>query len=64
VPEPPGAVIYRLGEALGLLATLEDARDALIHSGHLATVVDVENEIRGLSRKLGFDEPQGGRDDH
>lgn len=64
MPEPPDIVTYPLAEALQLLATLEDARDALIHSGHLATVVDVESEIRDLSHKLGFDEPRGGRDDH
>jgi hypothetical protein len=34
--EPPDAVSYALEEALTLLAALEDARDALIDSGHLA----------------------------
>jgi hypothetical protein len=52
--EPPLDVSYTLEEALSLLANLEDARDALIHSGQLATVVGVENEIRLLSRKLRF----------
>ena len=45
---------------LTLLATLEDARDALIDSGHLAGVLAVEAEIRTLSRKLRFDDPEGG----
>jgi hypothetical protein len=58
--EPPRRVVYDLEEALGLLGALEDARDALIDSGHLAVVVSVETEIRTLSRKLGFDDPAGG----
>jgi hypothetical protein len=53
---------YDLNEALTLLGTLEDARDALIDSGHLAVVVAIETEIRTLSRKLGFDDPAGGSD--
>jgi hypothetical protein len=53
--EPPREVWYTLDEALTLLASLEDARDALIHSRQLATVVGIENEIRLLSRKLGFE---------
>jgi hypothetical protein len=60
--EPPERIGYRLDEALTLLGTLEDARDALIDSGHLAVVVAIETEIRSLSRKLGFDDPAGGSD--
>jgi hypothetical protein len=60
--EPPRRVVYDLEEALGLLGALEDARDALIDSGHLAVVMSVETEIRTLSRKLGFDDPAGGSD--
>lgn len=37
--EPPRDVWYSLEDALDLLAALEDARDALIDSGHLAVVV-------------------------
>ena len=48
---------YDLDEALTLLAALEDARDALIESGHLAAVVAVEAEIRLLNRRLGFGDP-------
>jgi len=48
--EPPEAVTYTLGEALTLLAALEDARDALIESDRLAVVVMIENEIRLLGR--------------
>jgi hypothetical protein len=44
--EPPEHVGYELGDALTLLGTLEDARDALIESGHLAVVVPIETEIR------------------
>lgn len=55
--EPPDAVVFALDEALTLLAALEDARDAMIESGHLTVVVFVETEIRLLSRRLGFDEP-------
>lgn len=60
--EPPEQIGYDLDEALMLLGTLEDARDALIDSGHLAVVVAVEAELRALSRKLGFDDPAGGSD--
>ncbi len=61
-PEPPEEVRYSLDEGLTLLAVLEDARDALIDSGHLAVVVAVEVEIRLLSRRLGFEDPEGGSD--
>jgi len=60
--EPPEQIVYDLHEALTLLGALEDARDALIDSGHLAVVVAIETEIRALSRKLGFDDPAGGTD--
>ena len=60
--EPPERVVYDLDEAVTLLAVLEDARDALISSGHLAGVLATEAEIRLLSHRLGFDAPPGGRD--
>ncbi len=60
--EPPERIYYTLDEALTLLAALEDARDALIESGHLAVVASVESEVRLLSRKLGFEDPEGGPD--
>jgi hypothetical protein len=59
---PPDGVTYDLEEALTLLAALEDARDALIDSRHLSVVLTVENEIRLLSRRLGFVDPEGGTD--
>ena len=59
-PEPPDGVEFDLDEVLGLLAVLEDARDLMIDGGHLAGVVPVEDQIRLLSRKLGFDDPFGG----
>jgi hypothetical protein len=60
--EPPPAVSYTLDEALRLLAALEDARDALIDSDRLVAVVDVEAQVRLLSRRLEFDDPDGGAD--
>jgi hypothetical protein len=60
--EPPEAIHYSLDEALTLLAALEDARDALAETSHLSVVVAVEDEIRPLSRKLGFRDPEGGSD--
>ena len=61
--EPPRDVWFTLDEALDLLATLEDARDTLIESGHLSVVLQVETQIRELSRRLDFDNPQGDADD-
>ncbi len=43
-PHPPDAVAFDLEKALDLLATLEDARDALIAI---------------LNRRLAFDDPEG-----
>jgi hypothetical protein len=60
--EPPREVWYSLEEALELLAVLEDARDALTESGHLAVVVAVEDQVRSLSRRLDFEDPDGGSD--
>jgi hypothetical protein len=61
--EPPRHIWYTLGEALELLAVLEDARDALIDAGHLSVVVAVEAQVRDLNRRLEFDDPWGGADD-
>lgn len=61
--EPPAHIGLALDEAIGLLADLEDARDALIAASQLAVVVGVENQIRLISRKLGFDDPEGGLHD-
>jgi hypothetical protein len=60
--EPPRYVWYSLEEALELLAALEDARDALMDRTHLALVVALEDQIRTLSRRLDFDDPDGGSD--
>jgi len=59
--EPPARVQYGLEEALDLLAALEEARDALITTDHLAEAAQVENQVQLLSRRLGFDE-SGGQD--
>ncbi len=61
---PPDEVRYDLDESLGLLAALEDARDAVADTDHLAIVAQLEQQIAGLSRKLGFDHPSGGGDGH
>lgn len=60
--EPPHRVLYDLEESLELLAALEDARDVLADSDHLAVVAQLEHQIAALSRKLGFDQPPGGGD--
>jgi len=60
--EPPDRVSYNLEESLELLAALEDARDALADSNHLAVVVQLEQQVALFSRKLGFDQPPGGGD--
>lgn len=61
--EPPDSVVLSLDEALDLLAALEDARDHMIDGGHLAGVLPIEEQIRLLSRRLGFDDPFGGPDE-
>ena len=53
-------VQYQLDDALELPAALEDARDVLIDTDHLAVVAQVEHEVQILSNKLGFG--QGGKD--
>jgi len=57
---PPNAVAFTLEECLELLAALEDARDALSDSDHLAVVAQVEHQVAAVSRKLGFELPGGG----
>jgi hypothetical protein len=61
-PEPPDEVVLSLDEALAILGALEDARGALIDSRQLAVVMSIESEIKVLSRRLGFDDPEGGSD--
>ena len=56
--EPPREVWYDLEEALELLSVLEDASAAMTDSGHLSEVMTVEAQIRVLSRKLEFDDPE------
>lgn len=57
--EPPERVAYTVEEALDLLAALEEARDALITTAHLAEVAQIEHQIGLLSRRLGFEENGG-----
>ncbi len=59
--EPPRNIWYTLDEALDLLASLEDSRDVLIDMGHLPVVIGLEHQIRRLSRRLDFDEPEEDR---
>lgn len=61
-PEPPNRISFDLEEALELLATLEDAREALAESDHLAVVAQIEHQIADLGRKLAFDQFPGGED--
>lgn len=61
--EPPAEVSYDLEESLELLAALEDARDTLIDTDHLALLAQLEHQVARLSRKLGFDRPPGGGHD-
>jgi hypothetical protein len=60
--EPPDQVSYDLEESLDLLAALEDARDVLADSDHLAVVAQLEHQVAALGSKLGFDKPPGGGD--
>lgn len=62
--EPPRHVWYELDEAQDLLADLEDARDALIEANQLSATMRIEEQIRRLSRKLGFDDWEGDADEH
>ncbi len=62
-PEPPGEVSLSLEEALEILGVLEETRDALLTTDHLAEFAQVFAQIKLTSRKLGFEEPEGGRDD-
>ena len=59
-PQPPEGVDFDLEESLSLLAALEDSRDVLFDSDHLAVLSQVERQIQILTRKLGLD--QGGSD--
>lgn len=55
--EPPLEVRWTAEEALELLATLEDARDALIDANQLTVTLQVEDQIRQLSRRLNLEFP-------
>jgi hypothetical protein len=56
-------VTFDLEEALELVTVLEDAREALAHSDHLAVVAQSKHEVARLDRRLGFDSPLRGADD-
>jgi len=58
-PVPPEQVRYNLEEALELLAAMEEARDALVTTDHLAEVSQLEHQIQALNRRLGFGEMGG-----
>lgn len=57
---PSRHIWFDTDEALDLLADLEDAREALAHTTQLAALLRVEEQIRLLSHKLGFDTWEGG----
>lgn len=61
--EPLEFIWYSLAEALELLRDLEDVRETLAASGHLAGVVAVEGQIRCVSGKLEAEGPGGGAGD-
>jgi hypothetical protein len=56
---PPDEITYDLEAALELLAALEDARDVLAESDHVAVLAQIEHQVVELSRKLHFDETEG-----
>lgn len=58
--EPPEMIVYDLDEAFTLLAALEDARDTLIESRYLVTVIVIEMQIQALNRRIGLDNSPGG----
>jgi hypothetical protein len=58
--DAPEQIDFRLDEAIEPLAALEDARDVLIETDHLAVLVQVEHQIQLISHRLGFE--QGGSD--
>jgi hypothetical protein len=62
--QPPGQVVYSLDEALDLLAALEDARDVVAETDHLAVLAEIEHQIVVLNRRLGFDDPRGDVNGH
>lgn len=59
---PPGSISYDLEAALELLAALDDARDALADSDHLAVLVEIEHQVALLGHRLGFASSSGGED--
>ena len=54
---PPESVVLTLDEALDLLSHLEDARASLEEAGMFGGAILIEEPIRLLNRKLGFDDP-------
>lgn len=61
--EPPAEIVLTLEEALQFVEALEDSRDALLTTDHLAEVALVETVIGLLNRKLGFPGTGGDDDD-
>jgi hypothetical protein len=56
---PPEFVVLTIDEALDLLSALEDARSSFLETGLLSGAVLIEDPIRTLSLRLGFDDPGG-----
>jgi len=51
---PPDQVTFSLENALDLLAALEDSRDILVDTDHLAVLSQIEHQIQTLNHKLGL----------
>jgi hypothetical protein len=59
---PPEFVVLTIEEALDLLSHLEDARSSFHEAGLFSGALLIEDPIRLLNRKLGFDD-LGGHDE-
>jgi hypothetical protein len=59
---PPEEIVLTIDEALDLLSHLEDARSSLEEARMLSGALLIEEPIRLLNRKLGFEDP-GDADD-
>lgn len=54
---PPEQIVFTIDEALDLLSHLEDARSSFEEAGMLDGSLLIEEPIRLVNRKLGFDDP-------
>lgn len=54
---PPAQIVLTIDEALDLLSHLEDAKSSFEEAGMFAGAIVIEEPLRLLNRKLGFDDP-------